>query len=88
MKKLVVFLVLGMVLLSTPAFSITQEELEEAKVTLREMQKDLRSMTTAVNIALRGKFSNINLTAGQIEELKDEYIAKKANLQTKFSELP
>lgn len=86
MKKILVFLIV--VLLATPAFSITQEQLEEAKVTLRAMQKDLRVMSRAIDIAIRGKFSDIDLTAGQINELKNKYISTKADLQTKFSELP
>lgn len=87
MKKilLVVVLVLAM---AGSAFALTQEELQEAKATLRQMERSLRTMKLAVNTALRGNILSLDLTAEQIQMLKDRYLTNKAELQTQYQELP
>ncbi len=88
MKKLCLFLVLGMIMFSSSAFAITQEELEVTKLTIREIQTVLREMSIAVNIAIKGKFSSIDLTAEQINILIQRYNTKKSELSELYQELP
>ena len=87
MKRIILVLLL-LTMFIPNAYAITQEQLEQAKVTIIEMEKSLRSMKIAVNIALRGNVLNLDLTAEQIDALVQRYIANKSELQTLYQELP
>lgn len=68
--------------------SITQEQLEQAEETLRQISNKIGILRGYVQIAHRGSVERIALTDTQKQELKDKYLTEKLELVTLYNQLP
>jgi len=82
-KWLIVFL-----LIATPAWAVTDEQLRDAESTLRKMDGKISILRGYVQRAFAGKVEGITLTTQQKQSLKDSYIAEKGELVVLFNQLP
>jgi len=67
---------------------MTPEQLQEAKLTLMTMRNKISLLMNYVSIAYHGRIGVIDLTAGQIDELKAKYTTEKEELPTLYATLP
>jgi len=67
---------------------MTTEQLQEAKRVLNLMNGKISVLTDCVNLALRGKISQITLSAEQVSALKTKYTDEKTALPDLYSQLP
>lgn len=87
MKK-IIFTILILGLLVLPTFAISIEELNQANEILTQMDSKIAQLRGYVQVAAQGKTGDITLTAEQREELKDKYLAEKAELVALYQQLP
>jgi len=86
MKTLI--LTLLFCLITTSAFAVTQEQLQEAAAILSEIDSKVTVLRGYVQTALAGEIKGIALTLSQRQNLKNKYLAEKADLVTLYNLLP
>lgn len=75
-------------LITLPCRAITQEQLEQARKTLVEMNAKIDLLRGYVYLAHKGEVEGITLTTEQKQILKDKYIAEKSGLVELYNNLP
>ena len=86
--KRVFVLTLSLILTTSIAFAITNQQLDDAEIILREMDSKISILRGYVQEASRGKIGSITLTDEQKQELKDKYLAEKDELRDLYQLLP
>jgi hypothetical protein len=79
---------LVLLLVNTMAYAITQEQLEDAAMVISQIRQGLARMAYYVEIARLGKLGEVNLTPDQKTALVNAYVAKKAEIQALYQQLP
>ena len=88
MQRITVLAILITFLTVSSAFAITDQELQNADNTLRQMDSKISVLRGYVQEALAGKIGSITLTTGQKDELRQKYIDEKSQLRDLYLTLP
>lgn len=88
MNKFVVLALLVFFVAPTSVFAVTDQQLQDADNTLRQMDSKISVLRGYVQEALVGKIGSITLTTGQKDELRQKYIDEKSQLRDLYLTLP